>query len=65
MNEYPFQLVSCATIVATLDDATMGERLIKQVYETILKSPHWNSGLQLAIYDEHGGFSIMWHLLQQ
>jgi phospholipase C len=39
-----------------LDDITHGEALIKQVYETIRNSPHWNESLLLVIYDEHGGF---------
>jgi len=39
-----------------LDDITNGERLVKQVYETIRNSPHWNESLLLVTYDEHGGF---------
>ena len=39
-----------------LDDITSGERLVKQVYETIRNSPHWNESLLLVTYDEHGGF---------
>jgi hypothetical protein len=39
-----------------LDDITHGERLVKQVYETIRNSPHWNESLLLVTYDEHGGF---------
>jgi phospholipase C len=33
-----------------------GERLIKQVYEAIRNSPHWNSSMLIITYDEHGGF---------
>jgi len=39
-----------------LDDVTRGERLIKQVYETIRNSPHWEHSLLLVTFDEHGGF---------
>jgi phospholipase C len=38
------------------DDVTRGEALIKQVYETIRNSPHWESSLLIITYDEHGGF---------
>lgn len=38
------------------DDVTRGEALIKRVYETIRNSPHWESGVLLITYDEHGGF---------
>jgi phospholipase C len=38
------------------DDVTRGEALIKQVYEAIRQSPHWESSLLLVTYDEHGGF---------
>jgi phospholipase C len=38
------------------DDVTRGEALIKQVYETIRNSPHWDSSVLIVIYDEHGGF---------
>jgi phospholipase C len=33
-----------------------GERLIKQVYEIIRKSPRWDHSLLLITWDEHGGF---------
>ncbi|MDH6139189.1 MULTISPECIES: alkaline phosphatase family protein [Kitasatospora] len=39
-----------------LDDVTRGEALIKQVYEAIRQSPHWESSLLVITYDEHGGF---------
>ncbi len=38
------------------DDVTLGEALIKQVYETIRNSPHWESSVLVVTYDEHGGF---------
>jgi phospholipase C len=38
------------------DDVTRGEALIKNVYETIRNSPHWESSLLIITYDEHGGF---------
>lgn len=47
---------TCGNSQHPLDDITRGERLIKQVYETIRNSPHWNSSLLLVTYDEHGGF---------
>ena len=47
---------TCGNSQHPLDDVTRGERLIKQVYETILNSPHWESSLLLVTYDEHGGF---------
>ncbi|HEY4167835.1 MAG TPA: alkaline phosphatase family protein [Reyranella sp.] len=33
-----------------------GERLIKQVYEIIRKSPRWNQSMLVVTWDEHGGF---------
>ena len=33
-----------------------GEKLIKQVYEIIRKSPRWGQSLLLIVWDEHGGF---------
>ena len=47
---------TCGNSQHPLDDVTRGERLIKQVYETIRNSPHWDSSLLLIVYDEHGGF---------
>jgi len=37
-------------------DVAEGERLIKEVYETIRNSPSWEDTLLLVTYDEHGGF---------
>jgi phospholipase C len=39
-----------------LDDVTSGEALIKQTYEAIRNSPHWNSSMLIISWDEHGGF---------
>lgn len=47
---------TCGDSQHPLDDVSRGEPLIKQVYETIRNSPHWNSSLLLVTYDEHGGF---------
>jgi phospholipase C len=38
------------------DDVTRGEALIKNVYETIRNSPHWEESVLIITYDEHGGF---------
>jgi phospholipase C len=47
---------TCGNSQHPLDDITRGEKLIKNVYETIRNSPHWNDSLLLVTYDEHGGF---------
>jgi len=39
-----------------LTDITLGESLIKETYEAIRNSPHWNSSLLIVTWDEHGGF---------
>ncbi len=39
-----------------LDDVTRGEKLIKNVYETIRNSPHWEKSMLIVTFDEHGGF---------
>jgi phospholipase C len=39
-----------------LDDVTSGEALIKQTYEAIRSSQHWNSSMLIITWDEHGGF---------
>lgn len=33
-----------------------GERLIKNVYESLRNGPKWNETLLIITYDEHGGF---------
>ncbi len=47
---------ACGNSMHPLDDVVRGERLIKQVYETIRNSPHWEHSLLLVTFDEHGGF---------
>ena len=47
---------TCGNSQHPLDDVTRGDRLIKQVYETIRNSPHWNESLLLITWDEQGGF---------
>src|SRR6266436_700608 len=47
---------TCGTSQHPLDDVTRGERLIKEVYEAIRNSPHWETSVLLITYDEHGGF---------
>jgi phospholipase C len=46
----------CGNSQHPLDDVTRGEKLLKEVYETIRNSPHWASSLLIVLYDEHGGF---------
>jgi phospholipase C len=38
------------------DDVTSGDRLLKEVYESLRSSPHWEKSLLIVTYDEHGGF---------
>jgi phospholipase C len=38
------------------NSVTLGEALIKSVYETIRNSPHWNESMLIVTWDEHGGF---------
>jgi phospholipase C len=47
---------TCGTSQHPLDDVTRGERLIKDVYESIRNSPHWENSLLIVTWDEHGGF---------
>ncbi|KAK9128987.1 hypothetical protein Syun_017784 [Stephania yunnanensis] len=37
-------------------DVGEGQRLVKEVYETLRASPQWNQTLLVITYDEHGGF---------
>jgi phospholipase C len=39
-----------------LTDITLGEGLIKETYEAIRNSTHWNSSVLIITWDEHGGF---------
>jgi phospholipase C len=47
---------TCGNSQHPLDDVTRGERLLKNIYETIRNSPHWESSMLVIMYDEHGGF---------
>jgi phospholipase C len=38
------------------DDVTSGDKLLKEIYESIRGSPHWENSLLIVTYDEHGGF---------
>eukprot|EP00253_Pinus_taeda_P001155 PITA_01155 len=37
-------------------DVSEGQKLVKEVYETLRSSPQWNETLFIVTYDEHGGF---------
>ncbi|CAN1121133.1 Non-specific phospholipase C6 [Linum perenne] len=37
-------------------DVADGQKLVKQVYESLRKSPQWNETMLVITYDEHGGF---------
>ena len=39
-----------------MDNVGGGEKLIKEVYEAIRRSPLWESSLLIVTWDEHGGF---------
>jgi len=39
-----------------LTDIALGEGLIKETYEAIRNSAHWNSSVLIVTWDEHGGF---------
>lgn len=39
-----------------VEDVTRGELLIKEVYDAIRRSPHWDESLLIILFDEHGGF---------
>lgn len=38
------------------NSVALGEALIKNVYEAIRNSPHWNRSMLIVTWDEHGGF---------
>jgi len=38
------------------NSVSLGEALIKSVYEAIRNSPHWNQSMLIITWDEHGGF---------
>lgn len=37
-------------------DVANGQKLVKEIYETLRASPQWNETLFIITYDEHGGF---------
>ncbi|XP_057828371.2 non-specific phospholipase C1 [Cryptomeria japonica] len=37
-------------------DVTVGQKFVKEVYETLRASPQWDEMMFLITYDEHGGF---------
>ena len=37
-------------------DVALGQKFVKEVYETLRASPQWNEMALLITYDEHGGF---------
>ncbi|KAH9613941.1 hypothetical protein KSS87_016153 [Heliosperma pusillum] len=37
-------------------DVANGQKLVKEVYETLRACPQWNETLLIITYDEHGGF---------
>ena len=47
---------TCGNSMHPLDDVTRGEQLVKNVYETIRNSPHWERSMLIIAFDEHGGF---------
>jgi phospholipase C len=47
---------TCGNSQHPLDDVARGERLIKDVYEALRSSPHWETSVLIVTYDEHGGF---------
>jgi phospholipase C len=47
---------TCGNSQHPLDDVTRGERLIKDVYEAVRNSPHWESSVIIVTHDETGGF---------
>ena len=47
---------TCGNSMHPLDDVVRGERLIKDTYEAIRSSPHWDRSVLIVTFDEHGGF---------
>ena len=37
-------------------DVSLGEELVKQIYENLRASPIWEESVFMITYDEHGGF---------
>jgi phospholipase C len=51
LNEY-----KNSTSQHPLTDITLGEELIREIYEAIRNSPYWNNSVLIVTWDEHGGF---------
>jgi phospholipase C len=47
---------TCGNSMHPLDDITRGEKLVKEIYEAVRNSPHWNTSVLIVMFDEHGGF---------
>jgi phospholipase C len=47
---------TCGNSMHPLDDVTRGEKLVKDTYEAIRSSPHWDRSMLIVTFDEHGGF---------
>ena len=47
---------TCGNSMHPLDDVTRGEQLIKDVYDALRRSPHWERSVLVITFDEHGGF---------
>jgi phospholipase C len=47
---------ACGNSQHPKDDVTRGDRLLKNIYEAIRNSPHWENSVLVITYDEHGGF---------
>jgi len=47
---------TCGNSMHPMDDVVRGEQLIKETYEAIRNSPHWENSVLIVTFDEHGGF---------
>ena len=47
---------TCGNSMHPMDDVVRGEQLIKDTYEAIRNSPHWENSILIVTFDEHGGF---------
>jgi phospholipase C len=47
---------TCGNSMHPLDDVVRGEKLLKETYEAIRSSPHWEHSMLIVTFDEHGGF---------
>jgi phospholipase C len=54
--ERPLGDFQCGNSQHPKDDVTRGDALVKEVYEAIRQSSHWESSLLVVTHDEHGGF---------